>query len=127
MKLRREFESLLVWYLPVLIISNAAYLTLLPAIEDNLEQYPARTFGLTFYLGIALSRLDHLAAGIWLAVFVRKEKGRFIIWCIAGLATGLWSVVAYLILRLAKLLESDSRPVESESDLEPGAEAAQPS
>jgi len=115
MKFKKEFEKLLIWYVPLVILAEGISGFSMPMMFRSMAKFedfiisPANLFLLRFIL----ISLPHVAAGIWLWIQSKKENGRFMLWAGFGLASGLWAIAFYILFHFLgeKKLSSETSDV----------------
>lgn len=103
MNLRKEIETLSIWYIPVAIA-----MVLASGLVSNYFQQITSTTGTTigstvaFLAGLPklIQLADNLVVGIWLYHMAGKEGGRKALWLIFGVFAHLFAAAIYVGVRI---------------------------
>ena len=103
--MKKEFESFLIWYIPVSILSTVIAAIWLPVWSKQIAQEIAAggkvEFGILHSLIVTFSGSIHkLVATVWLWNQKKKENGRFILWALFGFFSGIWAVAFHIALSI---------------------------
>ncbi|CAA6679037.1 MULTISPECIES: hypothetical protein [unclassified Lentimonas] len=99
--MKKEFESFLVWYIPVSILSTVIASMCLPIWTKGIAQDVATggdvEFGILYTLIVTFSGSVHkLVAAVWLWHQQKKANGRFVLWALFGFFSGIWAVAFHI-------------------------------
>ena len=108
--MRKTVERLLIWFVPVALLSFAAGTAISALGDREAREAVASTFGwspLLFgvYLKLSQSLLwaaGNLVVALWLGFQQHSSSGRRALWTLFGLASGLWAVAPWLLVQLAE-------------------------
>jgi hypothetical protein len=97
MNLRKEIETLMLWYIPAIIIAVSIDLVLSAYIKESSDTSSIVVWS---YMGfnLLINHLHHIVIAIWLYVIAKKMNQRHILWSLFGLVAHLFAVVTYLVL-----------------------------
>lgn len=103
MDIRKDIETLAIWYIPVMIIMVIASGLYAGYFKEVISSGPT-SIGSTlsfFTLVPALFKLaDNIVIAVWLYFMARKEGGRTALWFLFGLVAHLFAAIIYIGLRL---------------------------
>lgn len=103
MELRKEIETLAIWYIPAVAFVLIATAFLTGYAQEIMRDQTASPGTLFSFLSLAqglIHSVDNLVVGIWLFLRSSKEDGRRYLWSLFGLAAHLFAAIVYLALRI---------------------------
>ncbi len=113
MNIRKEIETLLLWYIPTILIT----MTLGVIVTAQVKSINEYSFGLTT-AAIAISyltnHLHNIVIAIWLYILAKKLNQKYILWSLFGLLGHLFAVIIFIAL---KLLEDNNLDQLKESEI----------
>ena len=103
MELRKQVESLALWYIPAFIIMG-----LLSSVTSGLlEQLfkdgiisPSTTVPFFYAIGSFVSNIDNLVVGVWLLAQSKKENSKPILWFLFGVVAHFYAAIIYIGLKI---------------------------
>lgn len=103
MELRKEIESLAIWYIPVVVLMSIVAAAYTGFLKEMLS-----ADGLTMGTQVALITMGpkliqfatNIVVGIWLYRLAKKEGGRQSLWLLFGLVVNLGAALIYIGLRI---------------------------
>jgi len=103
MEIRKEIESLAIWYIPGFIVAFIASSILSGSAREIIdfgEVTPATEIVLTTSIISLAGLIDNAVVAIWLYIQGKKEKGRPILWFLFGLVAHFYAALIYIGLRI---------------------------
>ena len=103
MNLRKEIETLAMWYIPAVLFVVIATAIMTGYFQDMVRsQHASLGTWISFYslLQGLIQLVDNLVVGIWLFLRSKSENGNRFLWLLFGLAAHLFAAVIYLALRI---------------------------
>ena len=104
--MRKEIETLLIWYIPVhiaaIIVDLLMTSTLAHEVGSVLGEGAPLSLTLSFFPGITrlIGFADNLVVGIWLFFQAKRGDGRNALWFLFGLFAHLFAAIIYIGLTL---------------------------
>ena len=103
MEIRKEIESLAIWYIPAFIVV-AVLSALFSGYINDLIEFGEATSGTTMSLISIISALikliDNFVVGIWLYLRGKKDGGRAILWLFFGVVANFYAALMYIGLKI---------------------------
>ena len=103
MEIRKEIESLAIWYIPAFIFVSIMGALFSGYLKDMME-YGAATPGSTFAflsaIGSFINLIDNLVVGVWLYLRGKKDGGRVILWFFFGVVANFYAALMYIGLKI---------------------------
>jgi hypothetical protein len=116
MEIRREIESLALWYIPV-FIAVTIITTFLTGYANSLvetgQATPAKYFAQISILSTFLNFIDNFVVGIWLYIRGKGEGGRAVLWLIFGIAAHFFAALMYIGIKIYEQQISNHKPTTS--------------
>lgn len=103
MELRKEVESLALWYIPAFVVvalASSLYSGYVKDLMELGEASPGVTLSLLSALGMFINLVDNVVVGVWLYVRGRKDGGRAILWLLFGAVAHFYAALLYLGLKI---------------------------
>ncbi len=97
--LRKEIETLFLWYLPMFIISYISTFTF-GAIVKSMNGDPVLNTSVMMALSTLTAGLDNIVIFIWLFLLTKKLNQKYILWALFGLITNYFAVIIFILLYL---------------------------
>lgn len=101
MDLRKDIESLAIWYIPVVILLYVifgAYAGYLKEFLDHGVSSIGTTISMITLLPASINLADNVVVAIWLYLMTRREQGRSILWFMLGMVANLFAAIMYICL-----------------------------
>ena len=115
MELRKEIESLALWYIPAFVfvaLASSLYSGYVRALMEMGEATPGTTLSLISALGMSINLVDNLVVGVWLYVRGRKEGGRAILWLLFGVVAHFYAALLYLGLKIYEQQKANNKSLQ---------------
>ncbi|WAK04069.1 hypothetical protein [Methylobacter sp. YRD-M1] len=101
--IRKEIETLAIWYIPVCIMSVIVSGLYTGYFKEALSIGSTASWSTIHFLltvPAIIKFADNIVVGVWLYFLVEKEGGRTGLWFVFGLAAHLFAVLIYVVLRV---------------------------
>lgn len=117
LNLRFEIERLVIILMPVLIfrwfVSGILPVYLRKIVEMGIETPGSSIHRLTLYTNI-IESVDNIAVGLWIYFLAKKENNKPLIWLFFAFYSPLFSVVAYIALKIYEDQSSFNKALNSD-------------
>ena len=105
MEIRKEIETLAIWYIPALIIMAAASALYSGYAEELMRDgFESISTGSKLMLlslsGYIINSIDNVVVAIWLTVQCKKENGRALLWFLFGFVASFYAALIYIGLKI---------------------------
>jgi len=103
MELRKEIESLALWYIPaffVMLMVSAIFTGYFKQLIEYGSVSVGTPIALVQILGQFISNIDNFVVGIWLYLQSKKEGGRTLLWFLFGMVAHFFAAVLYIGLKI---------------------------
>jgi hypothetical protein len=110
--MNKDFEKLLIWYLPVLLISRLSKGMLIPFAISRLAPVDGQaiTYISLGYAVVAVSVIEHLVGAIWIWKVAPMHQNRTL-WSAFALLSGLWGVLFFIVINMyERIMSSLNKP-----------------
>jgi len=103
MDIRKEIETLAIWYIPVMIImviASGLYAGYFKEILSSGQTSIGSTLSFLALVPALIKLADNVVIAIWLYFMAKKEGGRTLLWFLFGVVAHLFAAIIYIGLRL---------------------------
>lgn len=103
MELRKEIESLALWYIPVFVIVSIFSAFYSGYVKDLIElgqATPGMTFSLLAVVSSFIGLIDNIVVGIWLYIRGKNDDGKAILWLFFGVVAHFYAALIYIGLKI---------------------------
>ena len=117
MDIRKEIETLAIWYIPAFLITvllSAAAAGYFKAFFMNLKVTSFTKFSFVTYISLFIGLTDNLVVAVWLYFQNKKECGKKVLWMIFGLFAHLPAAIIYIGLKVLEDMRASNQPLISE-------------
>ena len=103
MEIRKEIESLALWYIPAFVLTlifSAIYSGYLKELMDMGEVTTGKSIVFASMVLNFIGNIDNLVLGAWLFMQSKKENGKPILWFFFGLVAHFYAAIIYIGLKI---------------------------
>ena len=103
MEIRKEIESLALWYNPAFLIIFLASAVYSGYLKEIIEMGEATTgVSIAFFTMVLklIQNIDNLVVGVWLFIQAKKENGKPLLWFLFGLVAHFYAAIIYIGLKI---------------------------
>ena len=103
MEIRKEIESLAIWYVPAFIImvfASGLYSGYFKEVMEMGQAFTNKTFVFVSLVASLINHIDNIVLGIWLYLKGKKEGGRAILWLMFGIVAHFFAVIIYIGIKI---------------------------
>jgi len=103
MEIRKEIESLALWYIPAFaltLIFSAIYSSYLKELMDMGQVTTGKSVVFASMVLNFIGNIDNLVLGVWLFMQAKKENGKPILWLFFGLVAHFYAAIIYIGLKI---------------------------
>jgi len=119
MDIRKEIETLAIWYIPVMIImviASGLYAGYFKGILSSGQTSIGSTLSFLTLVPALIKLADNVVIAIWLYFMAKKEGGRTLLWFLFGVVAHLFAAIIYIGLRLYEQQASNNPLMRSLGD-----------
>lgn len=101
--IRKEIETLAIWYIPVMIvmvIASGLYAGYFKEVLSSGQASIGSTLSFLTLVPALFKLADNIVIAVWLYSMAKKEGGRKVLWFLFGMVAHLFAAVIYIGLRL---------------------------
>jgi hypothetical protein len=99
--MNKKLEQLLMWYLPILIVSRISKSLLIPYVTSMSrgEDWSMSSYHSLMYVLAITAALEHIVGAVWVWKNVTREQKK-VLWAAFALLTGLWGILFFLAVMI---------------------------
>ena len=103
MEIRKEIESLALWYIPAFVIMLIFSSIYSGYLSELMDMGKVKTGTSVLFASMVLQfigNIDNLVLGFWLFMQAKKENGRPILWFFFGIVAHFYAAIIYIGLKI---------------------------
>ncbi len=103
MEIRKEIESLALWYIPAFVIMLIFSSIYSGYLSELMDMGKVKTGTSVLFASMVLQfigNIDNLVLGFWLFMQAKKENGKTILWFFFGLVAHFYAAIIYIGLKI---------------------------
>ena len=103
MEIRKEIESLALWYIPIFLVTligTSLYSGFLKSFVETDQLSSGATITFLFMFSQVISNIDNIVVGIWLYFRSKDEDGRAVLWLLFGVVAHFFAALIYICIKI---------------------------